>query len=419
MLKKVDLINSFTGKTISAVVDTDDNEKAIVGAGKAPNEVAKVTDIVGFDESVHRLSMAKQSLEDRASLFAGVARCLERNISTRKSFELQANRMKTPIYRGVIAEVCDQISAGEKISTALEMYPNLFGPATTALIRAGEEAGQLPAVCHQIASGQKKTVKIIKKLKNGMVYPAIVMVMSVAVVIAMSFTLVPALAGFYGSMDAKLPFATVLIMNFSELLLKQPYLALVPFVVLGVLFRNWGKIASNPAIQKVFIRIPVVGLIVRKSSAAVGFRTFSMLVESNVRMNTAVSIAAESSPHIYHREFFERLREHISAGDGLAESFMRESHWLGIDGRRICGIMEIAAETGSATEMLNEVADDYEEDLDNMAAQIDKILEPITIIFLGLMVGFLIYAIYSPIFSLGKLILPDAGSEKNPPAQVK
>ena len=123
MLKKVDLINSFTGKTISAVVDTDDNEKAIVGAGKAPNEVAKVTDIVGFDESVHRLSMAKQSLEDRASLFAGVARCLERNISTRKSFELQANRMKTPIYRGVIAEVCDQISAGEKISTALEMYP--------------------------------------------------------------------------------------------------------------------------------------------------------------------------------------------------------------------------------------------------------------------------------------------------------
>ena len=419
MLKKVDLINSFTGKTISAVVDTDDNEKAIVGAGKAPNEVAKVTDIVGFDESVHRLSMAKQSLEDRASLFAGVARCLERNISTRKSFELQANRMKTPIYRGVIAEVCDQISAGEKISTALEMYPNLFGPATTALIRAGEEAGQLPAVCHQIASGQKKTVKIIKKLKNGMVYPAIVMVMSVAVVIAMSFTLVPALAGLYGSMDAKLPFATVLIMNFSELLLKQPYLALVPFVVLGVFFRNWGKITSNPTIQKVFIRIPAVGPIVRKSSAAVGFRTFSMLVESNVRMNTAVSIAAESSPHIYHREFFERLREHISAGDGLAESFMRESHWLGIDGRRICGIMEIAAETGSATEMLNEVADDYEEDLDNMAAQIDKILEPITIIFLGLMVGFLIYAIYSPIFSLGKLILPDAGSEKSTPAQVK
>lgn len=179
-----------------------------------------------------------------------------------------------------------------------------------------------------------------------------------------------------------------------------------------MIFKNWGKIAKNTTMQKLFIRLPVVGDIVRKSSAALSFRTFSMLVESNVRMNTAVGIAADTAPHIYHREFFNRLQEHISSGDGMAESFLREAHWLGMDGRRICGIMEIAAETGSATDMLNEVADDYEEELDNMAGQIDKILEPLTIIFLGLMVAFLIYAIYSPIFSLGKLILPGADKEE-------
>ncbi len=417
MLKKVALINSYTGKTITAVVDTDDNEKAVVGAGKAPNEVANVTDIVGLDESIHRLTMPKQSMEDRAALFSGVARCIERNISTRKSFELQANRMKTPIYRGVIADICEQISAGEKISTAMEMHPNLFGPEAVALVRAGEEAGQLAAVFRQIGTGQKKTVKIVKKLKNGMIYPAIVLVMSVGVVIVMSFTLVPALANLYGGMGAKLPFATTAIMKFSEILLKYPYVALVPFIALGMLFKNWGKIAKNVTMQKIFIKLPVVGDIVRKSSAALSFRTFSMLVESNVRMNTAVGIAADTAPHVYHREFFNRLQEHIAAGDGMSESFLREAHWLGFDGRRICGIMEIAAETGSATDMLNEVADDYEEELDNMAGQIDKILEPITIIFLGLMVAFLIYAIYSPIFSLGKLILP--GADKEAAAQME
>ncbi|MGY8691214.1 MAG: type II secretion system F family protein, partial [Verrucomicrobiales bacterium] len=197
MLKKVVLVNSYTGKSITAVVDTDDNEKAVIGAGKAPNEVAKVTDIVGIDEAIHRLSMAQNSTEDKAALFQGVARCLERNITTKKSFELQANRMKTPIYRGIIGDICEQISAGEKISTALEMYPRVFGPETVALVRAGEEAGQLPAVFKQIGSGQKKTLKIIKKLKNGMVYPAIVMVMAVAVIIVMSFTLVPALSKLY------------------------------------------------------------------------------------------------------------------------------------------------------------------------------------------------------------------------------
>lgn len=409
MLKKVALVNSYTGKTIQAVVDTDDNDKAVVGAGKAPNEVANVSDITGLDETIHRLTMPKQSMEDRAALFSGVARCIERNISTKKSFELQANRMKTAVYRGVIADVCEQISAGEKISAAMEMHPNLFGPEAVALVRAGEEAGQLSAVFRQIGSGQKKTVKIVKKLKNGMIYPAIVLTMSLAVVIVMSFTLVPALANLYGGMGAELPFATKAIMSFSDTLMKYPYVAAVPFVMLGILFKNWGKIAANTTMQKFFIRLPAVGEIVRKSSASIAFRTFSMLVESNVRMNTAVSIAADTSPHIYHREFFTRLQEHISAGDGLAESFLRESHWLGLDGRRICGIMEIASETGSATDMLNEVADDYEEELDNMAGQIDKILEPMTIMFLGGMVAFLIYAIYSPIFGLGKLILP--GSE--------
>ena len=413
MLKKVALVNSFTGKTITTIVDTDDNDKAVVGSGKAPNEIANVSDIVGIDETVHRLSLPGQSLEDRASLFTGVARCLERNISTRKSFELQANRMKSPIYRGVIADVCHEISAGEKISSALELYPKLFGPEVVALVRAGEEAGQLPAVCYQIGRGQKKTVRIIKKLKNGMIYPAIVLTMAVAVVMVMSFTLVPALAKLYGSMGATLPAATRGIMLVSEILLKYPYVAILPFLALGTLFKNWGKIASRPLVQKIFIRLPMIGEIVRKSSAAVSFRTFAMLVESNVRMNTAVGIAADTAPHIYHREFFNRLREHIAAGDGLAEGFLREAHWLGVmDGRRICGIMEIAAETGSATDMLNEVADDYEEDLDAIANQIDKILEPVTIIFMGVMVAFLIYAIYSPIFSLGKLVLPSSDGPK-------
>lgn len=85
---------------------------------------------------------------------------------------------------------------------------------------------------------------------------------------------------------------------------------------------------------------------------------------------------------------------------------MVESHWLGDDGRSICGIMEVAGETGSGTEPLNEIADDYEEELDVIANQIDKVLEPITIVIMGVMVGFLVYAIYGPIFSLGDTLLP-------------
>ncbi len=412
MLKKVTLTNVNSGRSEEIVVDTDDDAKALVGSGKAPNEVAKIVSISGADETIHRMSGKKPSLDDRVNLFSGVARCLERNISTIKSFELQANRVKSPRYKGVIADIASQISQGEKVSDAMARNPDLFGEAMLALVRAGEEAGRLPEVCQRIAKGQKKTLKIVKKLKSGMIYPAIVLVIGVAVIITMSMTLVPSLKGLYAQFNSELPGATKFMMMMSDMLIHQPYLLLVPILALVMLFKNWGKINAVPGVQRFWLKLPTVGNIVRKSSAAVSFRTLAMLIESNVRISSALRITGESAPNVTHREFFSHVQKHIEEGLSLHEAFLLESHILGSDGRSISGLMQLSSETGSSTDMLEEIADDYEEELDNIGNQIDKILEPITIICLGLMVGFLIYAIYSPIFSLGKVILPQTKGAK-------
>ncbi len=407
MLKQVNLNNITTGRSAQILVDTDTDEKAIIGAGKAPNESAKVTSLSGLDESLKRVMAKGPNMEDRANLFSGVARCLERNIPAIKSFELQANRVKSPRYRGIIAEVSHQISIGEKISDALGKFPKEFGGEIVALVRAGEESGRLPEVFQQIGNAQKKTLRIIGKLKKGMIYPGIVMGMGLAVIILMSYTLVPAVSKLYKDLGADLPFATTAMMKISDTLIQKPWTILIPFGAIFMLLKNWGKIVKVPRVQKFFAALPGVGGIVRKSAAAISFRTFSLLVEAGVRMNTSLGITAEVAPHIYYKEFYRRIRDHVNEGLGLYESFLMESHWLGKDGRTVCGVMEIAAETGSATDMLNEIADDYEDELDTTANQIDKIMEPITIVFLGVMVGFLIYAIYSPIFQLGDVMLPD------------
>ena len=414
MLKKVALTNVNTGRVNHLLVDTDSDDKAISGAGKAANELAKVTNISGLDESIQRLTMKKANVEDRANLFAGVARCLERNISTIKSFELQSNRVKSPRYRGIIAEVAHQISVGEKISDAMGKFPDAFGPEIVALIKAGEESGRLPEIFGQVGKSSKKTLRIIKKLKKGMIYPAIVLTMGVSVIIVMSYTLVPAVSKLYGDLGADLPGPTIMMMKLSDLLINKPWTLMFPVLGLMMLFKNWGKITKSPRMQRIFANTPSLGSIVRKSSAAVSFRCLSLLLESGVRINTAMQITSDCAPHIYYKEFFARVRRHIGEGLSLSESFLMESHWLGEDGRTVCGIMEIAAETGSATEMLDEIADDYEEELDNIANQIDKVLEPITILFLGVLVGFLVYAIYSPIFNLGKVMLP--GEDEDKPA---
>jgi type II secretory pathway component PulF len=406
MLKKVTVTNVNTGKSSVTIVDTDTNEKAIIGSGIASNETANIEDIVGLDESVHRLSTGGPSIDDRANFFSGLARCLERNIGIVKGLQLQVNRVKSAKYKGIIADLMTSISSGEKLSEAMAKHPDIYPDQILSLIMAGEEAGQLGKVFRRIGIAQRKSSKIMGKLKNGLIYPAVVIVLAVVVVIVMSFTLVPAMARLFESFKAPLPMGTKALIALSDLFIHQPYMALLPFVGLYYFFSNWGRISSIPWVQDLFLKLPKVGDIVRKSAASVSFRTLSMLVESNVRLSSALSITARSAPHYHYRNFFNNVNEQIAMGRSLHEAFLMESHWLGPDARSICGLIELGAETGTGTEMLNEIADDYEEELDGLAGQIDKIMEPLTIMFLGTVVGFLIYAIYGPMFSLGDILLP-------------
>lgn len=405
MIKKVSLTNIYTGRKSVTLVDTGTDEKALVGSGKTTVETAEVSDVTGLDETIQRLTGKKNSLDDRVALFNGLAKCFDRNISIIKSFHLQANRVKTPRYRGVIADVAHDLTQGEKISDALEKKGDIFTPDIVALIRAGEESGRLPEIFRRLGNSQKKTSRILKKLKSGMIYPGVVTCLGLGVVIVMSFTLVPAMSKLYQSLNSELPMATKMMMAFSDILLKQPWMVALPIIGLIAFFKNWGKISRVPSIQTFFLKIPIISGLVRKSAAAVGFRTLALLIEANVRLTSALEITAETSWHHYYKSFFERVKNHILAGLTLPDAFLVESHWLGEDGRMICGLMETAAETGGGTELLNEIAGDYEDELDTAANQIDKLIEPVTIVILGSLVGFLIYAIYAPVFSLGDALL--------------
>ncbi len=405
MLKKVELTNVHSGRKSSVVIDTASDSKALIGAGKTSVETAQIKDVVGMDESIQRLTSSQIPLDDKVSLFSGLARCFDRNLPIIKSFQLQASRVKSSKMKGAIADIAEEISQGEKMSDAMAKKPYLFSSDIIALIRAGEEAGKLPEIFRRIADSQKKSSRIVKKLKTGMIYPGVVVSIGLIVVIVMSFTLVPAMSKLYTSLNTELPAPTKIMMAFSNILLKQPWLAALPVVALVMFFKNWGKFSAIPSVQDFFLKLPSISNIIRKSAAAIGFRTLALLIGANVRMATALEITAQTCWHHHYKMFFNKVREHILNGRTMPDAFLIESHLLGNDGRMICGLMEVAAETGSGTELLDEIAEDYEDELDTIANQIDKLIEPITIVMLGSLVAGLVYAIYAPVFSLGNALL--------------
>lgn len=405
MLKKVKITNVHTGNKTVTVVDTDTHEKAIIACGMSSNEIADIEDVTGADEKLQRLTGKKGGVDDCAAFFSGLGRCLERNISIMKSLKLQVNRVRSAQYKGMIAELIEAISRGEKFSDAMNKFPDLFGDDVISLIVAGEEAGQLSRVCKRIGISKRKSSKTLKKLKGALIYPGVVVCLGVVVVIVMSFTLVPAMSNLFKSFGTELPFATKALIALSDLFLHKPYMAAAPIIGLYFFFSNFNKLMGLRPVQDFVMKFPIIGELLRKSASAAGFRTLAMLTESNVRLTSALEITSAACWHYHYKEFFLRLREHIAIGRNLHEAFLMESHWLGRDGRNLCGLIELASETGSGTEMLSEIADDYEEELENIAASLDKLIEPLTMLILGVMVGFLIYAIYGPMFSLGDVIL--------------
>ncbi len=406
MLKKVVLTNIYTNKNMEVVVDTDEDAKAVLGAGKAPNESASITDITGVDETIHRATSKKPSLDEMVGFFSGFARCLERNISTAKCLELIAPRLKSPAFRGAVADISSRVMAGERLSDSFAAHPNIFPNDVIALIHAGEESGQIHEVFKQITNGRQKSLRILRKLKSGMIYPAIVLVLAVAVVIIMAFTLIPAISKLYAAMGAELPFATQVMIGFSKVMMAQPYLVVIPIGAVYLILKYWSKIYRTPSVQIALTRMPSIGTIIRKTAAMVSFRTLALLLHSNVRIVTALEITSKSCNHIEFERFFLKVRDHIVEGLSLPESFLMESYRLGADGRMVAAVVQMAGETGGVNEMLDEIASDYEEDLDAIASQIDKILEPFVLVIMGIIVGSLVYAIYGPIFNLSKVILP-------------
>ena len=158
--------------------------------------------------------------------------------------------------------------------------------------------------------------------------------------------------------------------------------------------------------------LPSVGKLITKTAAMVSFRILALLLQANVRVVTALEIAAKSSGHVNYEEFYFKIRDHVADGLSMPEAFLMEAHRLGEDGRGIASVVQMAGETGSMNEVLDQIATDYEEQLDLMSSQIDKLLEPFVLIILGSVVGGIIYAIYGPIFGLSKVLLPQKHGEK-------
>jgi type IV pilus assembly protein PilC len=312
-----------------------------------------------------------------------------------------AEQAENPAFRNVMTKVRDDISNGVPLSDAMAKYPRAFNSLYVSMIRAGEQGGILDVIFERLSEYLEKSEGVIRKVKAAMVYPAVVMTVAVCVVILLMVKVVPTFKDVFSSFGAKLPFPTQVVINISEFLTSFKALILLAFLILFFIALQMYRKTKTGAYNwdAMLLKLPGFGNLVRKSAVARFSRTLGTLVKSGVPILDALETVAKTSGNKVIETSINKARESVREGKTLTQP-LRES---GVFPPMVTQMINVGEETGALDAMLSKIADFYETEVDAAVEGLTSIIEPVLIIFLGVTVGFIVIAMFMPMFEIGNL----------------
>jgi len=318
-----------------------------------------------------------------------------------QSLEILSNQIEDKNLRGIVREIKAKIEGGSRFADALRDYPKCFDELYVNLVVAGEEGGMLDTVLNRLAIYMEKIEKLKKKIKSAMIYPISIIVVAIGVVMVLLIFVIPVFEGMFKDMGAELPLPTQVVINFSKFV-KSYIIYMIVALGIGVfLFRRYYKTENGRrTVDRLVLKVPVFGVLALKSSVARVTRTLSTLLSSGVAILESLVIVARVAKNKIVEDALIVARTKISEGKSMSEP-LQES---GIFPPMVVQMVQVGESTGALDNMLNKIADFYEEDVDNLVTNLTSLMEPLIMMFLGVILGGLIIAMYLPIFKLGQAV---------------
>ena len=293
--------------------------------------------------------------------------------------------------------IVGDISEGKKLGDAFKAHPSVFSKFYINMLIAGEEGGVLDQVLSRLAEYIEKSVKLQGKIKGAMSYPIIVLIIALSVVLGLLVFVIPKFVSIFESSGQKLPPLTQMCVNMSDFVIDRWYIIIGVLFVTFVSFRAYINTPTGRIhMDNVLIRIPVFGDFIIKSAMAKFARTLSTLLGAGVSIMEALQIAANTAGNSLIERALMKSRVAVSKGKLLSEPLSQETFIP----HMVTQMIAVGEQTGALDEMLNKVADFYEDEVDVAVNSITSLMEPIMIVVLGGIVAFFVIAMYLPIFNM-------------------
>lgn len=319
-----------------------------------------------------------------------------------QAFEIVANGHANQSVARLLNSIKQDIETGSSLSQAFSKHPKYFDNLFCNLIEAGEQAGILDSILDRLALYKEKMLAIKSKIKSAMTYPIAVMVIAFIVTAIIMVKVVPSFTGMFSSFGAELPKPTQIVIAISDVFVNYWYIMVGG--VFGTIFGLKTLLAKSEKARNIkdrlILKIPVFGLIMQKSSIARWCRTLSTMFTAGVPIVDSLNSVAGASGNIVYYNATKQIQKEISTGTGLNVAMDN----CGIFQSMMIQMCAIGEESGSLDVMLNKVAEFYEQEVDDAVGAISSLIEPFIIVFLGVVVGGIVVAMYLPIFKLGSVV---------------
>ncbi|MGB9671128.1 MAG: type II secretion system F family protein [Halothiobacillaceae bacterium] len=338
---------------------------------------------------------------DIATFTRQLATMLQAGMPLLQGLEIIAQSAELPAMAKLVNEIKDDVAGGISLGNALARHPLYFDKLYVSLVKAGEDAGALEAILERIAVYKEKTESLKKKIKKALFYPAAVLMVAFIVTAILLIFVIPQFKELFSGFGADLPAFTLMVISLSEIF-QQYWWAIfgsLGAAVYAFFFFKKRSRKFNQALDRLVLRLPLIGPLTHKASVARFARTLSTMFAAGVPLVEAMgSVAGATGNHVYETAVLE-MRDMTAQGQQMRLS-MQQS---GLFPMMVVQMVGIGEETGELDKMLSKVADIYEEEVDNMVDALSSLMEPMIMAFLGVVVGGLVIAMYLPIFTLGSV----------------
>jgi type IV pilus assembly protein PilC len=390
--------DSCSGAHIVSSVEAASEQDAVVALHKRNLLVVSINEKLARKG---RTAGGKVALADQVIFTRQLATMISAGLAMVQSLRGLAKQTRSKVMRDVIEDVCKRVEGGDSFSEALQKHPKAFSQLYVSMVGAGEKGGLLAEILARLATYLETMARLRKKVKSAMMYPTIIVLVAILVVIFLLVKVVPVFGEVYAGFGAKLPAPTLFLVQFSTILKKYIILT-VPAAVVAVY--GWMYMIKTKQGREFWdscrIRLPIFGDIAHKICLARFTRTLASLIRSGVPILEVMRISSQIVGNVVMQKAVNVAADDIERGENISDALSKHPVFPDM----IIRMISAGEQTGKIDDMLERVSDFLDEEIETTLSGLTSLIEPILIVFLGVVVGGMVICMFLPIFKLSEIV---------------